>query len=290
MAVLRGRGPTFTLILFLIGVGCSQPAPTIPTAKKVVPELPPEETAIPSKPASSDEKALVILRDCLNAHTGNAPEKLNSFRSASMIRRGVLETGVPGGFPADWSVDLVWPKQYRFRSKLEQAGTSQTVSFGTDPKPWRFPAVATPTQPVPDLRVKQELDEAAIGDLRSQMNEDAFSLLFPLRDPATIVQLGQDTTIGTSAALGLQVWTPALDYARIWIDKETKLLVRFAYRGQEQGRPVDKTLTLGKFEDFAGVKLPTEAEVNVRSRTLARWTKLIVEANKKFDPKIFDAP
>ena len=270
-----------------IAIGCSRESPLPPPARPI--ELPPVvEFSAPKKPTASEPKAALILAESLKAHTGGKVERLERLKSCSFTRTGIQETGVPGGIATTWAIDLVWPDRYHMRTKLEQNGVIQSLSFGTQPKPWRFPSQIPTSNP----QDTQPLDEMSVLCMRSQHMEDSFVLIFPLADPRTIVASAGTFQIGPDTADGLHVWSPALEYALVYIDQKTHLMKQFTYRGMELGNPdsVIKTLSFAKHEAFQDILLPVEMDLSLPSRKLGRWNKFTIEPGKTFDPTVFEKP
>lgn len=277
-------------IVFSLILGCSSQPPAVQTAKKVEAAPSTDFTVLP-KPAKSDPAALKLLQECLKAHTNGDLSKLVALKKCTLTRTGTLELAPPvNAVEAEWRLDLSWPDQYRYHTRLTMNGDTKVWAAGTSPKPWSYLSVTEKGQREPKQQSRSELKDAASKETTMQFHEDAFFLLFPLADPETIVVLAEETTIGGNPALALRVWTPALDHAIITIDEKTKLILRFVYEGLEQGTPLVKSLTYGKHEEQAGVKFPTEIEVSAPQRVLARWKQVKVEPHKIFEPKAFETP
>jgi hypothetical protein len=282
--IRRGiTGGVLAAAVGLAGVGCDTDPPPVIEAKKIeepqiaVPELKP-----PIKPAQSDEAAAQLLKEAIAAHTGGHPERLDKLRNCSFTRTGVV-TMPSGAFPAVWKMDVLWPDRYRMTAEI-QAGASitRTVFTRSPAGAWQFP----PDNP----QGKQALDKESARTFLAQFHEDAVGLLFPLADRATVVTRATDETVNGKELVGLHVWTPALDYALVSIDKKTKLLTRVVYNGREDRFNVVKELVATEHQEFDGVKLASKLYVKGNGRNLADWTKLSVTTDKPVDPKVFDGP
>jgi len=281
----RIRSGVLATAIGLAGVGCDPEPPPVVAAKKieeqkvVVPELKP-----PIKPAQSDESAAQLLKESLAAHTGGHPERLDKLKNCSFARSGVVNMS-NGVFPALWKMDLIWPDRYRMHAEI-QMGATVTRTFARSPAgAWQYP----PDNPQDKLE-KQPLDAEAARTLTAQFQEDCVGLLFPLADPATVTVRATDETLAGKEVIGLHVWTPALDYVLVSIDKKSKLLTRIVYNGREARMNMVKEVVVTEHQEFDGVKLASKMYVKANGRNLADWHKLTITTDKPVDPKVFDAP
>jgi hypothetical protein len=265
--------------LFMLLAGCGDAPAPVNEAKRI--ERPKEadnDLKPPSRPAASDDAGKKLLAEVLAAHTGGQPDKLAALRECSFTRKGVQYLSA-GQTPAEWSTALLWPDRYRLRIELGYGGgVKQVQTFASNPAAaW----VRAGDEPAP----KEPMDKEVALTLASQKNEDAISLLFILADPATVVTRAADD----QNLLGLHVWTPGIEYARLRIDPKTKLLTRFTYNGREGTDQVMKELIFQEFKEYAGVKLGAKMAARAKGNLLAEWTELTVDTAKP-DPKSFDGP
>ena len=278
------------LLAFGCLAGCKPEPPTLRTAKPT--ELPSAgilELKPPAKPAESPADARKKLDAMLAAHTGGKPELLQKQKVCSFTRTGVLFANGQAHATTQ-TVDSSWPDRFKHSTEI----TTETVGFtsvGLSPDGnWISQVNRRFGDPLPQPVPKQKLTEDLLVTARRQMQEDACFLLFPLADPLTRVLLADDTKLGEKDCYGLHVWTPALDYALLHVEKKSNTLVRIAFTGHENGRDVLKELLIEDAQDFGGVKLGAKVYVRVAGIELAEWRSLKVTAGKAFDPKHFDGP
>lgn len=288
MTTLRNT-PAIVLIAFACVLGCKPEPPTLRTAKPT--ELPPATGLAlmpPAKPGQSDPEARKKLDTLLAAHTGGKPELLRILSSTSYTRTGSMSlNGANVG--ATQTVDLSWP--LRFKHSTEMTGDTVatfTGGLGSDGN-WMAQSTRSFGEP-PKASSKEKLPGELLVTLQRQMQEDACFLLFPFADPQTRVLPADDTRLGEKDCFGLHVWTPALEYALLHIDKKTNLVVRMAFTSRENARDVVKELLMEDSQDFGGVKLASKVYVRAAGIELAEWRSLKVTSGKTFDAKFFDTP
>ncbi len=292
MIVFRRAAAAGAMIAAALLAGC-KPEPATPrTAKPTdVPSAGPLELKPPAKPGQSSPEGQAKLAALLAAHTGGKPARLDALKSAGFTRVGVLFLNGPPGFPATQTVEVAWPA--RFKSSTEiTTETVGTTAVGLSPEGnW----ISQSNRPHGDTGAKALPKQKIVDDLlltaQRQMQEDHCFLLFPFADPVTKVLIADDAKIGQERdCYGLHVWTPALEYALLHVDKKSNLLVRLSFAGHENGRDVLKELLFEDAQDFGGVKLPAKVYIRAAGIELAEWRSLKVTAGKTFDPKHFDNP
>lgn len=276
-----------------LAVGCDTQPPPVAPAKKIDDTNRPPELAPPTKPTQSEPAAAQLLAEVVAAHTGGQPDRLAKLKACSFTRTGMIEA--PGGrLAATWKVDLHWPDRYRFHNEMQIQKDGVTITrhndYVTTPAgAWQAESITQSGQLGHQKWEKGALPPDALATLKSQFREDAVMLLFPLADTATVAARGPDEKVDGADLLGLHVWTPALEYARLGVDKKTKLLTRLVYLGRESLTDQVKELTVLEHTDADGVKLPGKLTVKANGLPRADWTKLTVTPTPP-DPKRFDAP
>jgi hypothetical protein len=264
-------------------VGCGdKPAPVIEARPIDKPKAQDAELKPPPRPAASDPAARAVLDDMLAAHTAGQPDRLAALRECSFTRSGQADTQV-GRVRAVWKRDLIWPDRYRIRTEMsDSSGNKKVLNYALrGDTGWG--------QPGDDPNPKAKADADTLATIRSQLHEDALTLLFVLADPKTLAARGPDEQAGEKELTTLDVWTPAGDHARLGVDKKTKLLARILYLGREGDAAVTKELTFQEYKEFGGVKLGSKMYAQTRAKPLGEWTELTVELAKP-DAKLFDGP
>lgn len=289
MTALRRYSPAILLLAGAV-LGCKPDPPTIRTAKPVEEEHvdAPFELKPPAKPEKSDPEARKKLDAMLAAHTGGKPELLQKFKACTFTRQGLINLNGPR--TAVQTIDFEWPSRYKYKSEITIDSTSVFQVGLTPTENWQYPPEPDPTKPPPDKLQKQKLDADVATTVRRQMQEDAVFLLFPFAEAQTVVLPADDAVIGDKKCFGLHVWTPALDYALVQIDKSNSMLVRFVYKGRERRNEVVKEVVFEEFQDYAGVKLGSKIYLKAVGTDLASWRSLAVTSGKTFDPKHFENP
>lgn len=279
------RFATFTILGLSLGVsvGCGEKPPPIIEAKRIDQSKDQDgELKPPPKPAVSSPIAQKLLDEMLAAHTGGKPDKLAAFRECTFTRKGVTDTS-NGRVTAVWKRDLIWPDRYRMRTEMSNTtGGKITQTFALrEDVGWMQPGE----------NPKTKMDANLVPSLRGQFQEDALSLLFLFTDPKTLTANPLDEKVYDKELTTVDVWTPNGEYARLSIDKKTKLLFRILYLGREASspEPLTKEVTFQEYQEFNGVKLGSKMYTKTRTQSLGEWTELIVETTKP-DPKVFDGP
>lgn len=282
------RFATFALLGLSLGasVGCGEKPPPIVEAKPVEKDKAKDgELKPPPKPPESNPVARKLLDDMLAAHTGGKPEKLDAFRECTFTRKG--STDAPGGrITAVWKRDLIWPDRYRMRTEMSYPnGAKITQTFGLRGEvSWKQPGedAAGPKTP---------LEAQQVPSLKGQLQEDGLTLLFLFADPKVVVANPLDEKVYDKELTSVDVWLPNGEYARLGVDKKTKLLFRILYLGYEASSagPLTKEITFQEYQEFNGVKLGSKTFAKTRTQSLGEWTELSVETTKP-DPKVFDGP
>lgn len=279
----------FALVLAGSLLGCKDEPATLQTAKPTeTPSSGPFDLKPPAKPAKADPEAKTKLDAMIAAHTGGKPERLAKLKSCSFTRHGLIMNDGPR--TAVQTIDLDWPNRYKYRSEITLNGQNVFQAGLTPTLNWRFPGEPDPTKALPDKPEKQKLDGDITVTVRRQMQEDALFLLFPFLEPETVVTTAEGDTIGEKECFGLHVWTPALDYALVHVDKAGSQLARLAYRGREGRAEVVKIMVFEEFQEFGGVKLGSKIYLKAAGNDLASWRSLSVTLGKTFDPTYFDNP
>jgi len=287
MAALR----TPILLIACAGLfGCQPDPPTLRTAKPA--ELPPArnlELKPPPKPAQSSPEAQKKLEALLAGHTGGKPELLQKLKSASFTRIGALSAN-DQVLAATQTVDVSWPVRFKNSTELTTE-TVATTTFGLSPEAnWIAQVNKRFGEAAPQAIPKQKMADDLLLIAQRQFQEDACFLLFPFADPSTRVLFADDTLIGDKDCYGLHVWTPALTYALLHIEKKSNALIRIAYSGRESGKDLVKELLFDELQDYGGIKLPAKVYIRAAGIDLAEWRSLKVTAGKTFDAKHFDGP
>ena len=290
MTALRRTAPALLLLAGAV-LGCKPEPLTLVTAKPLEETKPTTlELKPPAKPEKSDPEARKKLDAVLAAHTGGKVELLQKLKGASFVRTGLINVDGPPGRTSVQTIDVDWPARYKYRTEIQFDGLAVFQAGLTPAENWRFPAEPDPSKPPPAKPEKQKLDADVTLTVRRQMQEDALFLLFPFADPATVVLPAADAVIADKECFGLHVWTPALEYALVHVEKANSMLVRYAFKGRERRVEVVKELVFEEFADYGGVKLGSKIYLKAASTDLASWRSLTVTAGKTFDAKYFDNP
>jgi hypothetical protein len=274
------------LLAGVIGVGllsgCNDPPPINEARKIEQPQEVAPEIKTPGKPLQSDPAAAQLLKDVLNAHTGNKPELLAKLKSCYVVRGGQMEQPT-GRIRSVWKTYSVWPDKYRVTMEMHSTAVSSMTFARGASGAWQYPGG-------PDKLEKAPLAADFLATLTFQQKEDALSLLFGLAEPGVIVANGSDEVLDGIELVTLQVWNAGPDYAQIGIDKKTKLVKRIVYNGRETATMVVKDLVFTAYQEIDGIKLGSKLLVKGAGRPLAEWNELSVDTTKPIDNKLFENP
>ncbi len=263
-------------------IGCGTNPPPVFEAK-ALPTAPATsgEVKIPPKPEKSDEAGAKLLAEVLAAHGG--ADKLAALRTCSFTRKGTADA--PGSKAVcEWVVALDYPTRYRLRMQMHFGANNLLNVYALNPAGgWSQDGNDPPRKP---LQAEQQPTVAA------QMHEDSVALLFPFTDPkAVVVRATADdaAVIGGKPEFALHIWTPGVEFVRVWVNPATKRITRFAYQGREGTLPTPKEVIVSDYKEIKGLTLPSKMAVRAPGRLINEWSDLIVDMAKP-DEKKFDAP
>lgn len=272
--------------LILTSFGCKPEPPPIREAQKLEdPTQSPRQLSGPTQPKSSDPAAVAILEAALQAHSQGNPTKLDTLKTCTITRSGLL--GLSGtNVSAQFITDLAYPDSFKVRTELVLNPPIVSFFAITPTRSWQA-LPGSGQSATTEGREKEDLTEAAKLDLKLQLWEDSFSLLFPLRDPKVLVTKAENQTILGQPAEGLHIWTADGTYALAHFDQKTHLLCRFIYQGSEQGKPVTKEWLALSQGEVAGFQLATKSGLKANGIDIANWQKFKLEVKASFPAEHF---
>ena len=264
----------FLFFLPLAGCGTNPPpvveAKALPTAAAEGTEAKP-----PPRPAASDEAGAKLLAEVLAAHGG--ADKLAALRACSFTRKGTAD--VPNGKAAsEWAVALDYPARYRLRMELNFGATKLLNVYALTPAGgWTREGIDP---------AKKALSADFARTTAAQMHEDSVSLLFGLADPKAVAVRVPAEDAG-KGELALHVWTPGVEFVRVWVTPATKRMARFSYLGREGTAATTKEVVVADSKTFGALTLPSRMSVRAPGRQIAEWSDLTLNPAKP-DAAVFD--
>ena len=261
--------------------GCSDKPRPIREAKEVrqpgadaTVELPKD-----APPTQSDPAALKVVADAVAAHTGGRPDRLDKLRSVDLTRTGsILALDPPR--QTTWRIRATWPDRYRM--DVDMTDSPRWVFTRVGDTGWKVGLVPGGS--------KEVLTGANLKGFITDASYEWLALLAPLADPGLVVAPAPDATFGGRPAAGVQLSGKSLPRAVAHFDKDTKLLVHFAYEGYEAGATVLKEVRVGGVREVNGVKLPDKLTIKMGGRPAAEWSVTTVEFPVDLPAKLFEEP
>jgi len=263
----------------LLAVGCSSDPPPIREAAPIArPEAKVAEFAPPAKPATSDPAAAKLVSAALAAHGATDSAVLAKPKSASLHRTGLTTTPEGIRAPLTCDIDASAPGQFRAAVTIRRPDRVEKFVLVITPESG---SIAAPGG------TKTPLNPTTLLDVRAQMAEDEFFLLYPLADPATVAVPATAVALNGVTMAGVYVWTPALAPALVHFDPKTGRIARVVYQGREEAKEVQKEISVRESQSFGGAWLPSKYELTINGRPFMDVEKQTFEIGKTFPPDHF---
>ena len=264
----------FTLIAVGKASDFDKPLNTLGDVTEVDITIPPPSPE-PAPEAGEEDvaKAKMILADVIEAHGGL--EKLQSVRS--LVVQGQYTRNTPGGM---MQVEIkryhVLPYKIRLDITVQAMGMQMSQVFDGE-SAWR--AMPQGVQPLPG----SEVEEFKKGALR-----DTINLLANLSGADISAQhLGTEDVNGKSADV-IRVTVSDADALKLFIDQETKYIVKKSYQSLGQEGPVETEEFIDDYRDVSGVKIGFHTVVHQNGEPFLEGTFSEVMINAEVDESLFE--
>jgi outer membrane lipoprotein-sorting protein len=230
-----------------------------------------EEAVI--KILDNSRKAKKILADVVKACGGL--EKLKLVKN--IVAKGQLSVNTPGGMmQMEMKQYYVFPDKVRMDMTLQAMGMEISQVFDGQ-SAW----IITPqgVQPFP---------ESLVEEFKKNAFRDTIRLLTNLsNDDISVQYLGTEDVKGKMADVIL-VSNTSGDSLKIFIDGETKYIVKKTYRAMSEEGPVDTEEFTDDYRDVSGVKNSFHIVINRNGAQYAEITLSELAINTEIDESLFE--
>ena len=234
--------------------------------------LPPSPEPVPKAGEAETAKAKMILTDVVEAHGGL--EQLQSVRS--LVAQGQYSLNTPGGMmQAEIKRTRVLPHKIRLDITLQAMGMRMSQVFDGE-SAWM--AMPQGVQPLPGSQVEEFKKEAL---------RDTINLLANLsRDDISAQYLGTEDVNGKSADV-IRIAISDADALTLFIDQETKYIVKKSYQSLGQEGPVETEEFIDDYRDISGVKIGFHTVVHQNGEPFLEGTLSEAMINVEVEESLF---
>ncbi|HXD88852.1 MAG TPA: hypothetical protein VN641_20340 [Urbifossiella sp.] len=256
------------LLMIAVAVGCGGPEKELPRDVSISTNRGNDDPVVADAiPQKSEAEAVKFVDKCLAAVTDGHPEKLDRAKVVRQSARGKWrwETGELSGATREFQG--VWPDRARVALDFDSDRIKQFLFLcrGNDVAAYQNAGMGLNQSPR-----SEELSEQVRIEV---MGEIWLPSLVPLRDPTAVVfGVKKEPAAGTKTIRSVKIAIGKYPVFTLGIDEATNLPVAITYSNLEFGSRVFKTVILGEYKAFDGLKLPTEIEVRRGDVSAQIWT------------------
>ena len=264
----------FTLIAVGKASDFDKPLNTLGDVTEVDTTIPPlSAEPIPEAGEKEVAEAKMILADVVEAHGGL--EKLQSVRS--LVAQGQYSLNTPGGMmQAEIKRYRLLPGKIRLDITLQAMGMQMSQVFDGE-SAW----MAMP-QGVQDLPGSQ------VEEFKKDALRDTINLLANLSGADISAQhLGTEDVNGRLTDV-IRVTVSDADALKLFIDQETKYIVKKSYQSLGQEGPVETEEFIDDYRDVSGVKIGFHTIVHQNGEPFLEGTFSEVMINAEVDESLFE--
>jgi len=235
----------------------------------------PPPSAEPTPKADEGEiaKAKRILADVVKAHGGL--ENLKSVKN--IVTKGQATVQTPAGMMQVATQQyLVFPDKMRLDMNLQAMGMQISQVFDGK-SAW----IVTPqgVQPLP---------EPMVEEAKKAFFRDATQLLTHLSDDDISVQYLDEEEVKGKMADVILVSNASGDSLKVFVDRETKYIIKKAYRTLTEQGPADAEEFIGDYRDVSGVKFGFHVVIHHNGEQYAEITVSELKVNTEVDESLFE--
>ena len=234
---------------------------------------PPSAEPVPEAGETDVDKAKAILADVVKAYGGL--ENLKSVKN--MVTKGQLSAKTPMGMmQMGMRQYLIFPDKFRMDMILQEMGMEISQVFDGQ-SAW----VVTPqgVQPIP---------ESLVEEFKKSIFRDTIRLLTNLSsDDISVQDLGTEEVKGKMTDVIL-VSNASGDSLKVFVDQETKYIVKKAYRAVTEEGPADTEEFTDDYRDVAGVKNGFHVVIHRNGEQYAEITLSELTINAEVDESLFE--
>ncbi len=235
---------------------------------------PPSPEPVPEAGEEEISMAKAILNEVFEAYGGH--EKLNSVRN--LVANGRFSMKTPGGMmQAEIKRYHVLPDKIRLDMSFPSMGMQASQIFDGK-SAW----MVTP-------HGVQSLPESQAEEIKKVALRDTIYLLTRLSssDDVSVQYLGTEDVNGKLADT-LQITSSDVDALKLFIDQETKYIIKKSYQGMGQAGPVETEEFIDDYRDVSGVKFGFHSVVYQNGEEFAEGTLDEIIINAEVDESLFE--
>ncbi|HIE30002.1 TPA: insulinase family protein, partial [Candidatus Poribacteria bacterium] len=244
---------------------------------------PPSAEPIPEVGETDVEKAKSILADVVKAHGGI--ENLKSVKN--IVAKGQLSVNTAGGaMQVHMKIKQyrVLPDKIRVDTNIQTMKMEMSQVFDGQ-SAWMITSQGI--QPLPESMV-EEFKKSAFRDtiqLLTNLSNDDISVQYLGTE---VVSPTKDSDTKGKMTDVILVSNAAGDSLKVFIDKETKYIVKKAYRVMTEAGPVDTEEFIDDYRDVSGVKNSFHTVIHRNGEKYAEFTFNEVTINAEVDEALFE--
>ena len=256
--------PSNNLKALIAAAGSAKPLPKEkPSFPEPVPEAGEVETA----------KAKAILADVIEAHGGL--DKLKWVKN--IVTKGKMVVNTPGGMmELDGQVTIVLPAKARADLRMPAMGLEMSRIYDGQAAWMVMPQGI------------QHLPAAFAEEAKKEIFRDSVQLLIYISDPEVSAQfLGTEDVKGKMADVILVSDTPA-DTLKLFIDQETKHIIKREYQALTEQGPAEREEFLDDYREVSGVMIAFHTVLIDNGEQSAEITFSEAMINVEIDESLFE--
>ena len=263
----------FTLIAVGKASDFDKPLNTLGDVTEVditIPPLSPER--VPEAGEAEAAKAKAILADVIEAHGGL--DKLKGVKN--IVTKGKMVVNTPGGMmELDGQVTIVLPAKARADLRMPAMGLEMSRIYDGQAA-WRVMRQGV-----------QHLPAAFVEEAKKEIFRDSVQLLIYISDPEVSAQfLGTEDVKGKMADVILVSDTPA-DTLKLFIDQETKHIIKREYQALTEQGPAEREEFLDDYREVSGVMIAFHTVLIDNGEQSAEITFSEAMINTEVDESLF---
>ena len=235
---------------------------------------PPSPEPVPEAGEDEISMAKEILDDVVEAYGGL--ERLTSVRN--LVATGQISMNAPGGMmQAEIKQYRVFPDKIRLDMSFRTMGMQASQVFDGK-SAWMVTSHGV--QPLPESQA-DEMKKVALRDTLYLLTHLAS------RDDISVQYLGTEDIDGKLADI-IQMASSDVDALKLFIDQETKYIVKKSYQGMGQAGPVETEEIIDDYRDVSGVKFGFHSVIYQNGEEFAEGTFDEIVINAEVDASLFE--
>ena len=210
-----------------------------------------------------------LLAQAIKAMAGT-PEKLNALKHYTSKAAGTMF-----GEKASREIRMSWPGTFRMDTEFKVGKDEMKVRVLLHEGRGWMQVLGRP---------QAELTRTEVAELN---NDVVYALwlanLFPLREKGVVLKTAPEIGLPAGAAAGMKVSIEGRPDVLMYFDKKTRLPVKIALPGKEQGVKILREIDFGKHREVDGIKLPFEETESHSGQKAVTWNISEIKLPEQLD-------